>query len=302
MKKVLSISLGSSKRDHKVKTNILGEEFLIERRGTDGDKKEAAQLFTELDGHYDAFGIGGIDLYIYAAGSRYTFRDASKLIKNVKKTPAVDGSGLKNTLERKVINHLHNEEGFCFDNKKILIVSAVDRFGMAETFFELGADVTIGDLIFGLGLPIPIKSINTLDIIARIAAPLITKLPFEFIYPTGKKQDDISDKGKFSKFYKNADIIAGDFHFIRKYLPRTLSGKSIITNTVTNSDIEDLKQRSLRKLITTTPELNGRSFGTNVMEAILVALAGKGPEKLTVKDYIELLDRINFTPRIIEFN
>ena len=60
MKRVLSISLGSSKRDHVVETRILGEDFLIERRGTDGDKKKAYQLFTELDGQYDAFGIGGM--------------------------------------------------------------------------------------------------------------------------------------------------------------------------------------------------------------------------------------------------
>ena len=73
MKKVISISLGSSTRDHIVKTEILGEEFIIERKGTDGDKKEACRLFTELDGKYDAFGIGGIDLYLYSGKNRYTF-------------------------------------------------------------------------------------------------------------------------------------------------------------------------------------------------------------------------------------
>jgi hypothetical protein len=70
MKRVISISLGSSKRDHLVETEVLGERFIIERRGTDGDKKEACRLFTELDGKYDAFGIGGIDLYLYSGNRR----------------------------------------------------------------------------------------------------------------------------------------------------------------------------------------------------------------------------------------
>lgn len=37
MKKVVSVSLGSSKRDHSVEVNFLGEKFEVSRRGTDGD-------------------------------------------------------------------------------------------------------------------------------------------------------------------------------------------------------------------------------------------------------------------------
>lgn len=303
MKKVLSISLGSSKRDHRVETEILGEKFIIERRGTDGDKEKALQLFTELDGQYDAFGLGGIDLYIYSGGRRYTFRDAKKLIKNVKKTPTVDGSGLKNTLERRVINYLHQEMGLNFKEKKVLMVSAVDRFGMAEAFVDLGSQIIIGDLIFGLGIPVPIHSIDTLDKVARLVAPIITKLPFEWLYPTGSKQDrEAPGSKKFARYYYQADIIAGDYHFIKKYMPATLEDKIIITNTVTTENILDLKQRGVKMIITTTPELNGRSFGTNVMEGVLVALAGRRPEELSSRDYLELLNRMNFIPRVIRFD
>ncbi|MDI3547978.1 MAG: hypothetical protein PWR10_1630 [Halanaerobiales bacterium] len=303
MKKVLSISLGSSKRDHRVETEILGEKFIIERRGTDGDKEKALQLFTELDGQYDAFGLGGIDLYIYSGGRRYTFRDAKKLIKNVKKTPIVDGSGLKNTLERRVINYLHQEMGLNFKEKKVLMVSAVDRFGMAEAFVDLGSQIIIGDLIFGLGIPVPIHSIDTLDKVARLVAPIITKLPFEWLYPIGSKQDrEAPGSKKFARYYYQADIIAGDYHFIKKYMPATLEDKIIITNTVTTENILDLKQRGVKMIITTTPELNGRSFGTNVMEGVLVALAGRRPEELSSRDYLELLNRMNFIPRVIRFD
>lgn len=303
MKKVLSISLGSSKRDHKVKTNILGEEFIIERRGTDGDKKKAARLFSELDGQYDAFGIGGIDLYIHSGGKRYTFRDAKKLVKGLTKTPAVDGTGLKNTLERKVIYFLHKQMGIKLKNKKVLMVSAVDRFGMAEALVELGADVVFGDLIFGLGLPIPLRSLKALNRIASVIAPIITQLPFEWVYPTGSKQDEKRENNhKYSSFYYKADIIAGDYHFIKRYMPENLEGKIIITNTVTEEDVKELKEKGVDLLVTTTPELNGRSFGTNVMEGVLVSLAEKRPEELTSEDYLNLLDKMNFEPRIIEFN
>ena len=54
------------------------------------------------------------------------------------------------------------------------------------------------------------------------------------------------------------------------------------------------------RLVTSTPEFDGRSFGTNVMEGVLVALSGKRPEELTPQDYMDLLKRINWTPRIVD--
>src|SRR5690554_1904294 len=243
MKRVLSISLGSSKRDHVVETRILGEDFLIERRGTDGDKKKAYQLFTELDGQYDAFGIGGIDLYIYTSKNRYAFRDAKKLIKNVRHTPAVDGSGLKNTLERMVIEYLEEKAGMNFRNKRVLMVAAVDRFGMAETFTSLEADIIFGDLIFGLGIPIGIRSLKNLHRIASVVAPIITLAPIEWVYPTGSKQEIPAKlKEKYKKYYQEADVIAGDFLFIKRYMPENLEGKIIITNTVTEDNIKELER------------------------------------------------------------
>ena len=303
MKKVISISLGSSNRDHKVETDILGERFIIERRGTDGDKEKARHLFKQLDGKYDAFGMGGIDIYIYSAGKRYCFRDAKKLIKGVYKTPVVDGSGLKNTLERKVIDYIVHNLGIELKQKKVLMVSAVDRFGMAETFAKYNADIMYGDLIFALNLPLPIKSIKTLERLARIVAPIVTKLPFELFYPTGDKQDKRNNSNSmYEKYYHQADIIAGDYHYIKKYMPDRLDNKIIITNTVTDDDVELLRDSGVHKLITTTPELKGRSFGTNVMEGVLVALSEKTPDNITSEEYLNLLEKMNFTPRVVDLN
>ncbi len=62
MKRAVSISIGSSKRDKAVEITLLGERVRIERIGTDGDMKKAAALYTEMDGKVDAFGVGGADL------------------------------------------------------------------------------------------------------------------------------------------------------------------------------------------------------------------------------------------------
>ncbi|MEI7815375.1 MAG: quinate 5-dehydrogenase, partial [Coriobacteriia bacterium] len=64
MKQVVSVSIGSSARDHEVEIDLLGERFRIRREGHDGDLDAAAARFAELDGKVDAFGMGGIDMYL----------------------------------------------------------------------------------------------------------------------------------------------------------------------------------------------------------------------------------------------
>ena len=287
-KHVISISLGSSERDAQVAVKLGDVELLVERRGTDGDFTKARQLMEEYDGKVDAMGLGGTDLYVYAGKVRYTFRESAKLVTNVKNTPVLDGSGLKNSLERRLIRKLASEGIIDFKNKKVFLVCGVDRFGMAEALQEAGAQLTFGDLLFGLGFNKPLRSLEALASWAKVLAPVVTRLPVSWLYPMGKEQQKRTPK--FSQYFLENDIIAGDFHFIRKFMPEKLPGKTIITNTVTAADRAMLKEAGVKLLVTTTPSLEGRSFGTNVMEALLVALKG-AKASLSADEYIELLDK-----------
>lgn len=299
--RVVSVSLGSSKRNHLASTNILGKDISVERIGTDGSFGKAIEKITALDGRIDAIGMGGIDLYFYADGKRYTVRDALKLTKAAKITPIVDGSGLKDTLERQAIEYLQKNNKVDFKNAKVLMVSAVDRFGMAETLHKLNADILFGDLIFGLNIPIPVRKMSTFKMLAKMLLPIVTKMPFKMLYPTGSKQEK-KYGSKYSKYYDWADIIAGDYHFVKKYMPENLENKIIITNTVTKDDVETLRKAGLKTLITTTPEIQGRSFGTNVMEAIFVSVIDKPYKDITSNDYMNILGSIDYKPRIVDFS
>ncbi len=297
MKQVVSISLGSSKRNHAAELELLGQSFSIQRIGADGDMEKMIKFIRENDGKVDAFGLGGMDLYIQAVDRRYTLRDAKKVANAAKKSPIVDGSGLKNTLERRVVDYLVRETDIFSVKRKVLVVCAMDRFGLAQSLENAGCDMRYGDLIFVLNLPVSLKSLGSLALIARLAVPIIRLLPFTMIYPTGEKQE--SSKPRYPQYFREADIIAGDFHFIKRYMPPELPGKIIITNTVTPDDLEMLRQKGVGTLITTTPEIGGRSFGTNVMEALLVAFTGSKKE-LKPEEYQSLLEDLQFRPRIVE--
>ncbi len=79
MKRVVSVSLGSPKGDFHTQATYLGEEFDIQRIGTNGDMKRYAEIVRELDGKVDAITLGGIDRYYFAGGKRYIVWDGERL-------------------------------------------------------------------------------------------------------------------------------------------------------------------------------------------------------------------------------
>jgi hypothetical protein len=301
MKRVVSVSLGSSSRDHRAEATLLGERFDISRVGTDGKLDVAIGMVHELDGKVDAIGLGGIDVYLYAGRHRYALRDGLRLLEAAKITPIVDGSGLKNTLEREAVRFMQDELSIDLRGKHVLMVSALDRFGMAQALVDAGADVLFGDFIFALDKDMPVRGLHEFEALAEKYLPDACKLPFQFFYPTGKKQEKPPEP-KYPRYYEEAEIIAGDFHFMRQFMPERLDGKIVLTNTVTERDVNDLGARGVKTLITTTPELAGRSFGTNVLEAALLALLGKKWSDVEAADYERLLLELGLRPRVVELD
>jgi len=298
MKRVVSVSLGTARRDKRSDAEFLGVPFLIERRGTDGDKRRYRELVAALDGRVDCFGVGGTDAYVFAGDRRYCFRETLDLMAGARRTPWVDGSGLKHTLERETVRWLQESGTLDFRDKRVLLVSAVDRFGMGEALSKRAKSVVYGDILFGMGLPIPIRSWSTVVRLGRLLLPLITRLPVTWFYPAGEKQEVNTPRHR--RFFHEADVIAGDWHFIRRFMPERLDGKIILTNSSRKAEVELLRERGAAQLITTTPQIGGESFATNVMEAVLVALLERPPADLTPRDYLDTLGRLGWEPQVTQ--
>jgi len=301
MKRAVSISIGSSKRNKAVEVDLLGEKVSIERIGTDGDMEKAAQMYKELDGKVDAFGVGGADLGLMVDQKWYRLYSVEKMIRYIEHTPIVDGSGLKNTLENRLASFMDSQIGDYINKlgKKAFLTGGADRWGMSMSFVNAGYEVVFGDLMFGLGVGIPIHKPAHVKRLAAIIMPIIGRLPFEWLYPTGEKQDKRIPK--WEKYYDWSSVIAGDCHYIKRHMPDQLTGRVIATNTTTAEDVHAFTKAGIKYLVTSTPVLDGRSFGTNMMEAALIAVSGK-QRKLTLDELNQLLNELGFQPQIQELN
>ena len=296
---MVSVSLGTRRRDHAAALTLLGTPVDIVRRGFDGDVDAALRAIRELDGRVDAIGLGGLDVYLHVAGERYVVADGERLLRAARITPVVDGSGLKQTLEPAAVRWLAVHGPVPLRGLPVLMVSAVDRYGMAVALEEAGCRVVYGDLMFTSGLPYPISSLAELQKIARRLVREVTKLPIRMLYPTGQEQERPPEFA-FPEEYERAALIAGDFPLIRRHVPPRIEGKAVLTNTTTAADRADLAVRGARWVFTTTPLLDGRSFGTNALEAAVVAVLGRRPEELVPADFERVLHEISYSPSVVD--
>ena len=299
IKRVVSISLGSSKRNKTVQLKLGDQTISIARIGCDGDEKRARALFASLDGQVDAMGVGGVELYVRVGDKQYPLRSGLNLVKDVQRTPYTDGRGLKYALERQLFQLAEPHFTTPIVPRKAMMPLAADRFSLAESLDQAGFDLVFCDLLFGLGLPIPVKGLARLRRLAGLLLPVIGLMPISMLYPTGQNQDE--NVPKCEQWFNYGPVVAGDFLYIRRNMPMDLTGKIILTNTTTEEDVALLRARGVSYLVTGTPRLDGRSFGTNMMEAALIAYAGLG-RPLTDAELHNLIQELELKPSVQKLN
>lgn len=308
MKEAISISIGSALRDKSAEISLLGETVHIQRVGTDGDMQAARKMYQNLDGKVDAFGVGGADLGLFVDTKWYPLYSILPLVQDVQHTPVVDGCGLKNTLEARVANVLEEEISDHLDQtgRKALVMTAVDRYGLLRAFMDAGYECVFGDAMFSLGLNLPLSKERGVKTLAALLIPILSHLPFEWVYPVGEEQHKRTPK--FESAFQAASVVAGDCHYITRYMPDDMAGKVVVTNTTTERDVNLFREAGVKYLLTTTPVIEGRSFGTNMMEAALLAASGY-TSKVDYRDYqhyfgliTELVNAVGFRPQLQELN
>lgn len=301
-KEIVSVSLGPSSRDYEFLTTFFGEEVHVRRIGTDGDANLARQLIAQLDGQVDAIGLGGMNLYFKVGHRTYVHRQVRDIAAAAHSTPVVDGVHLKETLERWAVTRLAEQHRDLLRHKRIFLVSGIDRFSMAEVLDSLTPHLIFGDPIFHLGLPFALHSLAQLESYARLALPALCRAPYGTMCPTGLDQHLRTPQGV--RYFDQADVIAGNYAYIRRFSPDNLHRKVILTNNLSAADIEDLRARGVKAVATLALPVNPEHpwVGANVTEAILTSFIARPPREITNDDFLELVARCDVQPQLTVLN
>ncbi|MEI6498955.1 MAG: hypothetical protein WCO23_03255 [bacterium] len=285
-------SLGNPSRDYHLVVAAFGEEYHIVRQAV--SLKNWPEYFKRYDGQVGAFGGGGCDLGVRTGPEEKLlhFHSIVRACANIAKTPFDDGHKLKRIIEPWAINEaiklLEDHQRNC------LIPVGSERWHLVLAAQKADFNVLLGDLPFSLGIGGLVPPF-VIEKLVPVMMPIVGRLPFHWLYPTGKKQL-VHNPTKFKNHFDWADLIAGDYLYIDRYMPSCLEDKVIVTNTTTIENRERMFRAGLKAVITTTPTINGRSPGTNAYEALLATILRRNNRPISDKSLRGIIRQLEIGP------
>lgn len=298
MKRVLLIHLDGD--DSATRVRFLDQDVEILRRGCNGEPAKARALIEAFDGEVDAIGLQGMPSALQLGSAQIPHEEGARLLAVARKTPVVDGSGIRAGLERWGVMLADRAQPGIFSHKHVLMTPGLNHNGMVTALQRHASAVHFADPFIYFSWP-PLPGVGmgaTLNQLARTQLTHLKDAPFRRIYP----QPGEAHHERTPSPFHWADVIAGDIGPIRRYAPDTLRGKTIVVNHCSEQDIEDLRQRGAAIVATMMPSLDADTdlgrWPASAIEAVLAALRPDPSLPLAEDTYLDLLAGVQWTPAI----
>ena len=298
MKNIVSISLGSSSPDYSFKTRFLGETFQVSRVGTDGDAKQAASLVRETRDNVDAIGLGMVREHYTVGTDHFVRSETRKLEKLSADTPITTGSRLREIVQEWTLRSAQLELGNIFSNAKVLFLSGTINYRLASILSEFTDNLTFADPVVQFGMPNLLHSLDALELYATGSHPILR-------FESGK--DLVPSIAPFQFFnhlvlrraVKDAHVVVAPYEQLRHYGLEELDGKTVITSTVSDERLQELREKGVRLVLDCSIQPFKHTVGLNVIEAMVMAALDKPADEISHDDYLEIFTDLELKPRLL---
>jgi len=298
MKKIISISLGPGDLDYHFRTRFLGESFQVSRIGTDGDAGQVAKLIVARRDEADTLGLGMVREH-YTVGTDHFIRPGTrKLEKLAGHTPVTTGARLREIVQEWTVRSAQLELGKLFNNAKVLFLSGTTNYRLASILSEYTDNLTFADPVAQFGLPNLLRSLRALELYAAGSHPVLR-------FESGK--DLIPSIAPFQFFnhlvlrraVREAHVVVAPYEQLAHYTANELEGKTVITSTVSDERLEELKEKGVRLVLDCSIQPFKQTVGLNVVEAMVMAALGKSASEISQDDYLEIFTDLQLKPRLL---
>ena len=296
MKKVTTVSLGSSKQDFSFETDFLGHRFQVRRLGADDDIGRAWELMRRQQSEVDAIGLGEVGDHYHVGQDTRINKETQRLLKVVTRVPATTGAKLRRLLQVRAVRQVHNRLGQYFKNNLVLFLSGMRNYDMAVAMADYTPNLKFADALAQTGAPAMLSSLTQLELYARGSDLALSGRPGEMLEAAlaGFKRSRIGAE------VARSHVIVGTFHELKEVgNPKNLAGKTVITSAVDDERLAFFKRCHVNLVVDVSPQLFERVVGTNVIEAMILAALGKPAEAVSEEDFGEIIDELDIQPRLL---
>ncbi len=299
MKKIISVSMGPSDQDYEFTTRFLDHDFEVRRIGTNQDENEVWEQLQRLQSKCDVLGIGMVGDHFSVGEHQFVNPETKRLMNVVTRIPVTTGARLRRLLQCSAVRYVQKELGHYFNNNKVLFLSGMSNYEMANALAEYTPNLKFADPVIQAGIPKMLTSIAALELYAK------GKHAIDFITPIRALQPNIPSIPQVTmrlvgKAIHDAHVVVGTCAEILRFGDKkNLEGKTLITSTVTDDHMLRFKEMGVNLAIDVTPQLFDQVVGLNVLEAMILAASDMAPEDLAAIDLHDIIKELNIKPRML---
>jgi predicted amino acid dehydrogenase len=296
MKKVVTVTMGSSKSDFEFQTHFLGERFNVRRMGADGDTKKAWEMLRRQQANADAIGLGETADHYQVGLRTIVNRETEKLTKVVTRVPVTTGATLRRLLQVRAVRHVQKELGSYFNNNRVLFLSGMRNYEIAVALSDYTKNLSFADPVFQAGSPVLLGSLAQLELYARGNELVSSQKPWRMLEKSLSGLKNMRVANAMSK----AHLVVGTFAEIKAVgSVANLEGKTLITSAVHDEQLAFYKQCKVNLVIDVSPKLFDQVVGTATLEAMILASLGKQQGELSDDEFDEIITELDIRPRLL---
>jgi predicted amino acid dehydrogenase len=296
MKKVVTVTLGSSKKDFEFKTRFLGQDFSVRRFGADKDSTKAWEMLRRQQANADAIALSDMPDHYHVGLRTIINKKSQHLLQVVTRVPVTTGASLRRLLQVRAVRHVQKELGNYFNNNLVLFLSGMRNYDMAVALSDYTRNLSFADPVFHAASPVLLGSLDQLELFAKGKELLPEGLPGDFLKGVlGTLKNKI-----VANAVDKSQVIVGTFREIQAVASgRNLEGKTLITSAVDDEAFAFFARHKVNLAVDVTPKLFDQVVGISTITAMILAATGKAESELTDHDFEEILHELDIKPRLI---
>src|SRR5512138_3960256 len=123
----------------------MGQSFRLRRFGVDHDLGKALDLLARWQGECDALGLGLVADHLLVGTRRIEDPTTAELEAAVCEVPVTTGARLRSFLDEWAIRHIQRHERQYFTNARVLFLSGLTCYGIAQVLSEYTKNLRFAD-------------------------------------------------------------------------------------------------------------------------------------------------------------
>ena len=296
MKKVVTVTLGSSKKDFEFKTKFLGQEFSVQRMGADRDSGKAWELMRRQQANADAIALSDMVDHYHVGLRTVVNKESQRLMQVVTRVPVTTGASLRRLLQVRAVRYVQKELGHYFNNNLVLFLSGMRNYDMAVALSDYTKNLSFADPVFQAGSPLLLSSLDQLELYAKGKELIPNIVPGKFlksVLSTVKNKIVANAVGK-------SHVIVGTFREIQAVASGgNLEGKTLITSAVDDEALAFFTKHKVNLVVDVSPKLFDKVVGISTITAMILAATGKPEAELSDHDFEEIINELDIKPRLL---